>query len=335
MLRPSREGTFASVLVGPLPLAWAPETAMKRGARFITIALTSTVLVGAFLAAAAGPASAAAPKCFGKKATIVGTNKADVLKGTAKADVIVALGGNDKVTGLGGADLICGGKGNDKLYGGPGYDQIWGDVGNDQLFSQGGYDNLWGNAGNDTLDGRGEGAGWAIFANAPNGVTADLSTGSATGDGTDKLIGIEALVGSDYDDTLIGDEQMNDFYGRGGDDSIDGGGNFDFVWYFYATGPVTVDLTAGTATGEGTDTLTGIEDIHGGPFDDTITGNGDSNYIHGGEGNDTITGLDGDDYLYGEEGDDTIDGGNGNDVVDGGPGTDSCVSEEDANECES
>ena len=96
---------------------------------------------------------AAAPKCFGKKATVVGTKKADVLKGTAKADVIVGLGGNDKIKALGGEDRICGGKGNDKLYGGPGYDLIWGDVGNDQLFNQGGKDDMWGNAGNDTLDG--------------------------------------------------------------------------------------------------------------------------------------------------------------------------------------
>ena len=149
---------------------------MKRGARFITIALTSTVLVGAFLAAA-GSASAAAPKCFGKKATIVGTNTADVLKGTAKADVIVARGGNDKVMALAGNDLICGGSGNDKLYGGPGYDRIHGEEGNDQLFSQIGSDDLWGGVGNDTLNGSGPGFVWAYYWDAPNGVTANLSTG--------------------------------------------------------------------------------------------------------------------------------------------------------------
>ena len=187
---------------------------MKRGARFITIALTSTVLVGAFLAAAADRRQRAAPKCFGKKATIVGTNKADVLKGTAKADVIVGLGGNDTIKALGGKDRICGGSGNDKLYGGPGYDLIWGDVGNDQLFSQGGNDDMWGGGERHARRQRARDV-WAWFSDAPNGVIVDLSTGQATGEGTDKLIGIEALVGSDYDDTLIGDENYERVRGAG------------------------------------------------------------------------------------------------------------------------
>ena len=47
-------------------------------------------------------------------------------------------------------------------------------------------------------------------------MNADLSTGEATGDGTDKLIGIGVLVGSDFDDTLIGDEKSNVFVGTRG-----------------------------------------------------------------------------------------------------------------------
>lgn len=308
---------------------------MKRGAKLITIALTSTVMVGAFLAAAAGPASAAAPKCFGKKATIVGTNKADVLKGTGKVDVIVGLGGNDKIKALGGNDLICGGSGNDQLYGGVGFDRIQGGNGKDRLFGEAGTDNLWGQAGNDTMDG-GHGFDWAFFADSPNGVQADLSTGQATGDGTDELIGIEGLFGSNEDDKLVGDTGGNSFEGLEGDDAIDGGGGLtDFILFVYAKGPVTVDLTAGTATGEGTDTLTGIGSVHGSPFNDTITGDVNANFIHGGAGNDTISGLDGNDLIFGEEGDDTIDAGLGTDVVDGGPGTDSCVNGETVTNCES
>jgi Ca2+-binding RTX toxin-like protein len=306
---------------------------MKRGARFITIALTSTVL--AFLAAA-GSASAAAPKCFGKKATIVGTNKADVLKGTGKADVIVALGGNDKVKALGGNDRICGGSGNDKLYAGPGFDLIWGDVGNDQLFSQGGSDSLEGNAGNDSLNGSGPGFVWANYDEAPNGVIADLSTGQATGEGTDKLIHIEGLIGSSYDDTLTGDDQANTLLGQEGDDAIDGGGGLqDEAAFWWAKGPVTADLTAGTATGEGTDTLTGIEWVGAGPFNDTITGDANPNYMWGMAGNDTIFGLDGDDSIWGSEGNDTIDAGLGTDFIEGGFGTDSCLNGEDVTYCES
>jgi hypothetical protein len=58
--------------------------------------------------------------CLGKRATIVGTAKADTLRGTPRADVIAGLGGNDRLVGLGGNDLLCGGPGNDSADGGPG-----------------------------------------------------------------------------------------------------------------------------------------------------------------------------------------------------------------------
>jgi uncharacterized delta-60 repeat protein len=66
-------------------------------------------------------------RCLGRKATIVGTRRADKLIGTRHRDVIAALGGKDEVRALSGADLICAGKGKDsknKLFGGPGRDQI-------------------------------------------------------------------------------------------------------------------------------------------------------------------------------------------------------------------
>lgn len=63
-------------------------------------------------------------RCMRRKATIVGTRRADKLTGTKHRDVIAALGGKDEVRGLGGADVICGGKGKDRLLGGPGRDQI-------------------------------------------------------------------------------------------------------------------------------------------------------------------------------------------------------------------
>jgi uncharacterized delta-60 repeat protein len=63
-------------------------------------------------------------RCFGKKATIVGTAGRDELVGTKHRDVIVALAGADKVRGLAGPELICGGKGRDVLYGGPGKDHV-------------------------------------------------------------------------------------------------------------------------------------------------------------------------------------------------------------------
>jgi uncharacterized delta-60 repeat protein len=63
-------------------------------------------------------------RCLGKKATIVGTAKAERLTGTPHGDVIVALGGADEVRALGGPDVICGGKGRDRIFAGAGKDEV-------------------------------------------------------------------------------------------------------------------------------------------------------------------------------------------------------------------
>jgi Ca2+-binding RTX toxin-like protein len=272
-------------------------------------------------------ASAAAPKCFGKKATIVGTAKADQIKGTAKADVIVGGGGGDVVKGLGGGDWICGGNGSDTLIGGDKGDALLGEAGNDALNGGGGNDGFFGGAGNDKFNG---GAGiddLATYFFAPSGVQADLATGTATGgEGTDTLTGIEDLEGSRFDDTLTGDANWNFFFPLGGNDIVNGGGDSrDRVDFFYSPIGVVVDLTAGTATGEGTDTLTGIGQVFGSRHDDTITGDANANSLYGGPGNDTISGA---------SGDDTLDGADGTDTLDGGIGTDTCTTGETVTNCE-
>ncbi len=88
-------------------------------------------------------------KCGGRKATVVGTPKADKLKGTKRADVIAGLGGNDKIKGLGGNDLICGGAGKDVILGGKGKDRLLGEAGRDTLVGGAGKDKLNGGAGKD------------------------------------------------------------------------------------------------------------------------------------------------------------------------------------------
>jgi Ca2+-binding RTX toxin-like protein len=83
----------------------------------------------------------------------------------------------------------------------------------------------------------------------------------------------------------------------GGDDDLvsGGGGTSDDVSYGTSPDPVTVDLVAGTATGDGTDTLVGIEAIIGSTHDDTLIGDANDNIINGGVGNDTCTGGGGND----------------------------------------
>jgi uncharacterized delta-60 repeat protein len=93
------------------------------------------------------------PRCGGKRATIVGTNKKNKLKGTRRADVIVGLGGDDKISGLGGNDIVCGGSGNDKISGGPGNDKLYGNSGKDSLAGDAGNDRESGGSGNDKVSG--------------------------------------------------------------------------------------------------------------------------------------------------------------------------------------
>jgi uncharacterized delta-60 repeat protein len=100
-----------------------------------------------------GGSKAKVPRCARKKATIVGTNRADRLKGTRRNDVIIALGGNDKIDGGRGNDLICAGNGNDSLKGGAGKDRLYGQSGKDTESGGDGNDKLDGGPGNDKLSG--------------------------------------------------------------------------------------------------------------------------------------------------------------------------------------
>ena len=93
------------------------------------------------------------PRCAGKKATIIGTGKANRLKGTRRADVIVGLGGNDRIDGGRGNDLVCAGDGNDSVKGSSGNDRLFGQNGKDRLDGGAGNDRLAGDAGKDSLAG--------------------------------------------------------------------------------------------------------------------------------------------------------------------------------------
>jgi uncharacterized delta-60 repeat protein len=107
-----------------------------------------------------GPVPTGFLRCAGKRATIVGTNRNDVIAGTQHADVIVALKGNDKVRSRNGNDLVCGGpgsevikagRGRDKALGQAGRDIVTGGIGRDLLLGGAGGDRLYGGAGRDRL----------------------------------------------------------------------------------------------------------------------------------------------------------------------------------------
>ncbi|MEO1538357.1 MAG: Calx-beta domain-containing protein [Pseudomonadota bacterium] len=152
------------------------------------------------------------------------------------------------------------------------------------------------------------------------GVDVDLAAGIATdgyGD-TDSLISIERVDGTQFDDTLRGNDDRNDFNGLEGNDLLDGrGGDRDRAEYDEDPSAVFVDLAAGTATdGWGdTDTLISIEQVRGSEFDDTLLGSDDRDNVEGEGGNDLIQTFGGDDFLEGDDGADTLDGGEGFDIL--------------------
>jgi Ca2+-binding RTX toxin-like protein len=77
---------------------------------------------------------------------------------------------------------------------------------------------------------------------------------------------------------------------------VDGGpGSGDEVIYLDASGPITGDLGTGLVTGLGTDEISNVEWLIGGPSDDSLIGSEASDAIFGADGNDTIDALGGDD----------------------------------------
>ena len=130
------------------------------------------------------------------------------------------------------------------------------------------------------------------------------------GENTVTLVDVENIIGTDFDDTLFGNQESNVILGGAGDDNIhpfggvdfvDGGEGTDTLNLSAGTGFV-VDLEAGTA---GPNTFANFENVLGSVNgDDTILGDSGVNVLNG---------RDGDDILNGRGGSDTLIGGTGAD----------------------
>ncbi|GGB94156.1 beta strand repeat-containing protein [Pseudoduganella buxea] len=226
--------------------------------------------------------------------------------------------GTAAFTGTGNAanNYLHGAGGNDKLTGNAGNDGLIGNGGNDSLQGGTGSDLLRGGAGNDTLDGgaiAGNDLNRASYVDATAGVNVNLATGRASDGlkGTDTLVNINGVQGSEYDDTITGSTALvaESFDLRGGNDSVDGGAitdtlgyaNRNMVFYGFSTEAVTVDLGRQTATGAdtGSDMLVNINQVVGGRGHDSITGSDSAliEWLEGGAGNDTLDGGAGTDFV--------------------------------------
>ncbi len=163
------------------------------------------------------------------------------------------------------------------------------DGGDDQDLATGGLgaDTVDGGAGNDSVAG---GEGDDVVR---GGTGADVVSGQ---DGNDQLFGGEG------DDTLIGASD------GAGNDTLDGGEGVDTATYTSSTEGIAADLVAGTVHGNlsvGVDAIVGVENLVASDFDDTVTGDAQSNMLDLRNGADSATGGAGDDTLLGGSGNDT------------------------------
>jgi Ca2+-binding RTX toxin-like protein len=256
--------------------------------------------------------------------------------GSASADTIDGGDGDDRIVGASGSDLIEGGLNADTLFGGRGNDRLYamqaddvdgsavadslnGEDGNDSLYGARGADTLSGGSGNDLLEGGlgadslsgGTGLDTVSYAASNAQVLADLTNGNATGahGAGDLFSSIENLVGSAFDDWLIGGTAANALSGgdgndllegRAGVDTLNGGAGNDRLF------AAAQDTPDGSSSGDL---------LQGDSGDDQLRGSAGGDTLDGGSGADTLVGGGGDDTLLGGEGADAFDGEGGLDLV--------------------
>ena len=151
----------------------------------------------------------------------------------------------------------------------------------------------------------------AVIENAVGGAGADTITGNSyvnvlTGNGGADTIngggGDDTLSGGAGNDTLNGGDGADTLNGGDGSDKLNGGAGVDAADYSTASAAVAVNLSLATlqnTRGAGYDLLTGIENLIGSIYNDTLTGNAGANPLSGGVGNDILVGGLGNDLLDG------------------------------------
>ena len=244
---------------------------------------------------------------------VIGAGLDDMLTGDGAENTLIGEGGDDILSGAGGNDILRGGAGDDELNGG---------------------------AGTDAAD----------YSDSGVAIMADLETGEIQDGqgGVDTLNSIEGVIGSAFDDTLMGDATNDLLNGGDGDDMLDGraggdtmtGGMGDDMFMVDSVDDRVIEMA-----GEGDDrvetlvdftSLGGVETIVslatlqnvaivGADDEELIVGSrrvagGDD--IQAGGGNDRIFGLTGNDRIDGGAGADRIFGNSGSDIIIGGAGND-------------
>jgi Ca2+-binding RTX toxin-like protein len=233
-----------------------------------------------------------------------------VFNGTAGDDYIVTSGAKDFINGGAGNDIIDGRDGADTIYGGAGNDLIY------LYFDNVGFD---GGDGIDTITYERMTRGVYTYSLGPNN---------------------ENVIGTRFDDTLVGSFADNVIDGGQGADNMTGGygsdtyivdNGGDVIVENDENGDDTVNAYVSYRLSEnieilnliGSQALVGI----GNRSHNIITGNAADNELNGLSGNDQLYGGDGRDKLYGGQGNDLLIGGHGDDTLYGETGRDTLFGE--------
>ncbi|KZL26213.1 calcium-binding protein [Pseudovibrio sp. Ad37] len=166
-----------------------------------------------------------------------------------------------------------------------------------------------------------------LMADALGGATGDERSNRLDASGYDTAVQISGLGG---DDVLTGGNQDDLISGGSGADELRGGDGADTLFFDEHDTVVLGGNGFDTANYTGEVALTfdlkshGVEALHAGKGDDTITASGatETVAIFGNDGNDTVSGGAGDDILSGGIGNDTLRGHGGDDSLQGGEGSD-------------
>lgn len=231
----------------------------KRPAAALTTLLVLaglSALVPGFLAA-----RTQTPKCFGHRATIVGTNGNDHLRGTSGRDVIVGLGGNDGILARQGNDFVCAGPGDDVVHAAEGVNKMSGGPGDD-----------W-------LDGRRAKGNVALAGSGADLVQAE---GTITGgDGRDRIYSYGYLTpsSSPFPDTTDGGTGRDKIYGGSNGEVLKGGDQNDEIHAGSGN-----DRVEGNADDDVLNGDNGNDNIYGGSGTDTCAQGAGTGSVVGCEG---------------------------------------------------